>query len=932
MENFFEKELKNRCEGTPYSDLYTQWQTTKINIPEFLSMIRDVFPHFTIHDASHSENILSNIKKILTEEAIRNLSTTDIWMFLFVAYFHDIGMYISKEDYDKILETSQFISYIKDIQTNISNPLNKYATCFDTTKNVLKYKHTNVSLESINSIKYLIAGFFRDKHSERSEKFIKNKSLFYLPPSIPSRIINLLAAICQLHTEKNFNAVLKLNKEEDGFFDDYCHPLFIACMLRLGDVLDIDNNRFSTIVLKALPSIPSDSLIHFKKHLSIQEKHINNTEISLVAYCKDIDIGELTNNWFNLISEEILNQTKNWQNIIPLNRFPSLPAIRKLDVFIDNYDLIKGNKIPLFSFDSSKALSIIQGSGFYDSKFIFIRELLQNATDAIYLRTFVEWHDQIIDNPEEFKKKCKENYSINIFIKQNEKDNSILEFSIKDNGIGIDSDDLESIIHNGKKNEKKNELIKMMPEWMRPSGAFGMGLHSIFTIAEEFHLCSTKLNSGKKLEVLFFSPTSLKKGAVYTKTQPSNVSDLSGTQISFSFESIKIPNRLTFSSKHPSLSEHFESYDFLNYSNENFELVQIIDEIVEFAYCSYIPIKLHIDDQLIDLPQRNYGFTFFDKRSNYEITPRLHGYVNRVYYRNQIIRKFAPNHSYFSFDVNILSESADKILQISRDNLKKDYIPLFYENLDKALKTYSYEQIGKQNDLAPFMAMFLEVNNLLQIEYKKIWADYALLSENNEKYTFFQIINADKITIQQNNSLSFDEIKIEKNNNEYTLTSSYFAPEISFIKTMLDKEYFLSWNSNESLIYSKNEPSAFILNKDMFIRELKNQPNARCIIPCEKDYYDLKTKKEYAKDYPWAYVLPQCFHTRNKNIHLMIWPYKRVRNYNNNEFKIKFEKTLDENFFASVFPNLEDKSVSENRMKELYENFCKTYDELLNIT
>lgn len=927
MENFFEKELKKRCENTPYHDLYLQWQTTKNSIPEFLSLIVNVFPHFTLHDSSHSENILSNIKKILPENSILQLTTTDIWMLLFVAYFHDIGMYVSKNDYKEIIENNTFLEFIKDIQEDTNNPLRIYAEFFKIIDNKLIYKAKTISMESIYSLKYLIAGFLRSKHAERSKDIVKNKSFIYLPASIPSRIVDMLAEICQSHNEES-DRILNFNKIEDGFLDDYCHPRFIASMLRLGDILDIENNRFSNIILNTLPSIPTDSLIHYDKHRSIKEKKITYTEISLTARCNNIETGELTNSWFRQISEELEFQTKNWQDIVPCNEFPSLPAIKKLDVYIADYDLIKGNKAPSFSFDSSKALSIIQGEGFYNSKFVFIRELLQNATDATYLRIFAEKSEQIKDDLDEFRKECK-NYEIIVNINQNKSDDSILEFSIKDQGLGMDQNDLESIISNGRKNNKKIELIKKMPEWMRPSGVFGIGLHSIFIVTNEFHIKSTKLNSGKKINVLFFSPTSSKKGSVYTKTQSSTLFDIPGTDVSFSFKSIKLPDRITFSDKHPSLSKVFENHDFLNYSTENFELTQIIDEILEFAYYSYIPIKLYIDNQQINLLQQDFEFSFFDKQNNFEINLRPYGYLNRVYYRNQIIRKFSPSHGYFSYDVNILSDSANKILQINRDNLKNKYIPIFYEKTEKCIENFSNKYINERKELAPFMAMHLESNGLLKKNLQHIWENHNLTDENNTKHSISQIIKSDKIIFKRNSSLQFDEIKLQHSNNEFTLTCSHDTPETLFLKTKLNRKYYLSWNSNNTIIYTKYKPSNLILNKNAFVREIKQQPNARCLIPCEEKYLCLAVTKESLKHFPWAYIIPQFFITDCDKVDLMILPYRKSQYYKNNEYKIELEKTLNENFFSTVYPHLKDKSIPKEKMEDLYQTFCREFDELL---
>ena len=285
MYNYFEKVLNEKSELQTSNDLWIQWETAKKYVPSVLSMISNVFPHFSLHDESHSETILENIHRILGDEQIKKLSATDIWMLLFSAYFHDIGMFVSKEDISVLIKNEDFIKFVKEAQRDNKYDTQPYAVLFEINDNKLFYKEALVTPESFNALRFLFAAYIRKSHAERSKKTIegyKTSSFMFIPESIPSRIIDLLADICCYHQEK-FEKVMLLPQVQQGVFDDYCHPRFIACMIRLGDVLDVDNNRFSSIILSTLPSIPTDSLKHIEKHLSIKFLNINTNEISIKA-------------------------------------------------------------------------------------------------------------------------------------------------------------------------------------------------------------------------------------------------------------------------------------------------------------------------------------------------------------------------------------------------------------------------------------------------------------------------------------------------------------------------------------------------------------------------------------------------------------------------------------------------------------------------
>ena len=162
---------------------------------------------------------------------------------------------------------------------------------------MIKYKHNYFSLEVYEGIRYILAEFFRKNHAERSREIIINHSdkLALLSPRgiIPTRIFNILGEICRCHTSE-FSEILDLPFCEVGIDVEDAHPRFIACLLRIGDLLDIDNNRFSEVMLKTLNKIPIDIIIHKGKHLSIVLYRADRDCIEITAKCHDYDTTNVT--------------------------------------------------------------------------------------------------------------------------------------------------------------------------------------------------------------------------------------------------------------------------------------------------------------------------------------------------------------------------------------------------------------------------------------------------------------------------------------------------------------------------------------------------------------------------------------------------------------------------------------------------------------
>ena len=195
-ELLFEK-TKDFQEAQVYSD---QWKFAKSYLPKVLDTISHIFPHYSLHNSTHSEAIINNIIKILGKDNIRTLSVVDLWLLLAAAYYHDCGMAVSGDDKKELFEDgSEFVRYVEEKQQDQSSPMNQYAVLFEIKGNKIYYKSERLTNDSYEGARFLIADYIRNKHAERSGVKIENEGSLHFPGDpIPERIIRIFTTIIKL--------------------------------------------------------------------------------------------------------------------------------------------------------------------------------------------------------------------------------------------------------------------------------------------------------------------------------------------------------------------------------------------------------------------------------------------------------------------------------------------------------------------------------------------------------------------------------------------------------------------------------------------------------------------------------------------------------------------------------------------------------------
>lgn len=513
--------------------------------------------------------MIHNIERILGEGRIAALSATDCFMILHTVYIHDIGMLIVASERREIVKDEKFLEMVDYLEEEGDGRLRRAVEALKRETYIyekediyeVKKKLYEDKLEVYYAIIHLIANFRRREHGEKSKERLyewvrKSDKLGagFSMTGIPQRIFLTIAECARLHTDIEFSNIMDgLPKEDNGYVFDYMHPRFVSVLLQLGDILDMDNDRFHPIAMLAMEDIPESSLEHYRKHLAIRKLYISPETIEIAADCDDQKALRLIRRECDMLAAILQQSSYEWNRICPASVGGALPTLSSVDL------CLRGQKIPKelvsaqLNISQKKAFEILEGANLYAHKFAFLREFLQNAADATKIAYWKECISSAqfynkdglpnIPSPYDLEKYVStEKFPIEIEmeISKQDKEGEIklvretdvaeldrgirtedvygVKVRIKDFGVGIDQDSLLQISKVGTSLMKKQGNIREMPEWLRPTAEFGVGLQSAFLITPTFK-CKTHTRTEERYEITFGSGARAQYGG-YINVKP----------------------------------------------------------------------------------------------------------------------------------------------------------------------------------------------------------------------------------------------------------------------------------------------------------------------------------------------------------------------------------------------------------------------------
>lgn len=451
--------------------------------------IPHVFPNYTLHNIGHSLRIIKNMASIV--EDIDQLDELEIAILILSALLHDVGMAVSEDDI-KLIKNDDF-PYFE-----------------------IKY---SAVVKTIEDEELALQEYVRMFHSSLSAKYIQEelKGKFDIP-RLSLNFTKELALICESHT-KGFDWITS-NLTVNELKGDYrFNSQFLACVLRLADILDIDSNR-TPFNLYQLISPAGVSKEEWDQHFIISNnqkiKKDPKTGLKTIYFtgqCENPHTHRKILTYIDWVANEITNctqlaNTMSSQYNLLYDTTPEV-QIQAIGYSFSDYKM---------KLDYKAISALLMGEKIYGDKSLGLRELIQNSIDSCRIRQEVANSNLQIGA---------EKYVPKIKIIINEAKNEVV---IKDNGTGMSLEIIKKHFLNIGVSYYTSKDFKLRDLAYKPIGNFGIGFLSCFMLSDDVKVITRHYKSADRYLI------HLEKNDEYTSLSKVEDHTLEGTEIILNHE------------------------------------------------------------------------------------------------------------------------------------------------------------------------------------------------------------------------------------------------------------------------------------------------------------------------------------------------------------------------------------------------------------
>jgi|GEM_PF-1771894 hypothetical protein len=464
-------------------------------IGPLLKQIPLTFRQYTEHDIQHSRNLIFLMGKFIPASTLKRLNAVELAILALSALLHDAGMFVTDAEKEATLASAEYRRF--------------EAGQGDRAALLAKAREAGEHLRAATLQDALLAEYFRRLHPERAAGVVKT----HLAGKLTFRGTDLTPAVlrvCESHgwgvhesndprDPKKAVANLATNRPISSV---RVNEQYLACCLRLADIMDFDRSRTPASVFQHLRFTEAKSWEEWNKHLEVDGWHIDEHEVMYSAPCDHpafyVAVIEFLD-WIDaelrdcrlLVREAPAPIAERYELNLP-------PVVDRRQVEMKDRSYLAGAF--RFQLDYERIMQLLMDKSLYPDPSLFLRELLQNALDACRTR---EAHAKAAGAP----------YEARIAVWDHSEDPTDPRIVFQDNGIGMSRRIVENYFMRVGRSYYKSPEFDVERQQLAEAGVeleatsqFGIGILSCFMVADWFEVETYRVGS-QPLHIKIEGPT-----------------------------------------------------------------------------------------------------------------------------------------------------------------------------------------------------------------------------------------------------------------------------------------------------------------------------------------------------------------------------------------------------------------------------------------
>lgn len=448
------------------------------------------FNEYTNHDFEHVSSMLKMAEWLIPSETKERLTAADCLFLTLSIYFHDLGLLITQDEFKNRMSNPEYNRFLEDQRSNIASYMD-----FDEKLNMLGVDGKE---------RFLYQEYVRKNHGSRVKSWIEGsvnnknltdhqirKEIHDLIGKLDNVVKQGLSIVCESHTIDDITDLSKyrVSMPYGETHDETVNLQYVAIILRVVDLLQITKNRAPSILYRIIDPKDPISQVEWQKQNAVRtiraatgkDSDGNASELIQSDTIEVFATFENSDGFFGLTSYltyvrkqlELCHEALNLSEKLlskPL-KFPW----KKID---DSGVEAVGFLTQSFGFelDQHKILDLLTGHTLYNDSNVVIRELTQNALDAVRLQAYLSGNIY---------------YKGKISIVWNSQQKTL---EVSDNGTGMSQSIIEGhLLKVGSSRYQDEKFREKHPDFSSIS-RFGIGVLSAFMVADNVEITTCSLD------------------------------------------------------------------------------------------------------------------------------------------------------------------------------------------------------------------------------------------------------------------------------------------------------------------------------------------------------------------------------------------------------------------------------------------------------